>query len=372
MNVLVATDKFKGSLTAFEACNAIKEGILQFDPTADIQLLPLADGGEGSLEVIQSKLQFKKIHKPVSDPLFKPVDAWYGLNEKTAYIEMANASGLMLIEKKDQHAPSTTTLGTGELIADALQKGANKIYLFVGGSATNDAGIGMAHALGYRFLNNKKKVLNPVGASLNQIAFIEGKPIAAIRDTEFILVSDVKNPLYGKNGAAKVFAKQKGANELEINQLDSGLKHFNEVIKSKWDIDISHNKGAGAAGGLGAGAMIFLNAKTREGINSIMEIVQFDAALKDADYVISGEGKFDKQTLEGKVVKGVMDACMQYQKPMGVVCGVSELSEKEIKNLSIKAIKAIKNKTISLSDSINNAYELLIERSKTLMAQLLG
>ncbi len=370
MKVLVATDKFKGSLSAYEACQAIKEGILQFDSSVDVQLLPLADGGEGSLEVIQSKLQFIKIQIRVNGPLFSDVDAWYGLDGKTAYIEMANASGLLLLKKEVRHAPFTTTLGTGELILDALNKGAEKIYLFVGGSATNDAGIGMAHALGYRFLNDKKETLKPIGASLNQIEFITGKPIVAIRNTEFILVSDVKNPLYGKNGAAKVFARQKGANSMEIVELDKGLKHFNEIVINKWAKDIAHHEGAGAAGGLGAGAMIFLNAKTRAGINTIMEIVQFETALKDADYVISGEGKFDRQTLEGKVVKGVMDTCTQYKKPMGIVCGISELSEKEIENLPIKALQTIKNQKISLVDAQNNAYQHLIERSKILMSQL--
>ena len=367
MKVLVATDKFKGSLSAFEACQAIKEGILRFDPKADVQLLPLADGGEGSLEVIQSKLQFKKIQIRVSGPLFTPVDAWYGLDGKTAYIEMASASGLMLLKKEERHAPSTTTLGTGELILDALNKGTKKIYLFVGGSATNDAGIGMAHALGYRFLNSKKKVLKPIGTSLNQITFITGKPIMAIRDIEFILVSDVKNPLYGENGAAKVFAGQKGANSMEIVDLDKGLKHFNEIVINKWAKDISQDEGAGAAGGLGAGAMIFLNAKVKTGISTIMEILNFDSYVKGADYVISGEGKFDKQTLEGKVVKGVMDGCVQHKKPMGIVCGISELNKKEIIHLPIKALFSIKNDVISTEDAINNAYSHLAGISEKLI-----
>ena len=371
MKVLVATDKFKGTLSAHEACNAIKEGVLKFDKQAKVSLLPMADGGEGSLKVIEAKLNFERVQLSVHNPLFEVIDTWYGIDGYTAYIEMAHASGLMLLNPKDRHTPSTTTLGTGELIFDALKKGARKIYLFVGGSATNDAGIGMAQALGFRFLNKKKELLKPIGASLNEIEYIEGEAVSTIKDTEFILVTDVKNPLYGAQGAAKVFAKQKGASNIEINLLESGLKNFNRIVKDKWSKDVSVMNGAGAAGGLGAAAMIFLNAKVHTGINSIMETLNFDSYVKNADYVISGEGKFDRQTLDGKVIKGVMDVCQQYQKPMGIVCGVSELNEKEIENLPVKAIQAIKNKTTSMADSQKKAYQYLVERSKVLMSQLI-
>lgn len=367
MKILVATDKFKGSLSANKACNAVKEGILNFNKSADIKLLPLADGGEGSLEVLEQKLNFKRISVKVNNPLFEPVTTWYGLAKTTAYIEMAKASGLLLLSKKTRHAPSTTSLGTGELIIDALKKGARKIYLFVGGSATNDAGIGVAQALGFRFLNKKKEILSPIGKNLTEIEFIEGKSVSVLADIEFILVTDVKNPLFGKNGAAHVFAKQKGATKKEMNQLDAGLRNFNEIAKRKWGKDISKFEGSGAAGGLGAGAMLFLNAKKEAGIAAIMKILDFDSYIKESDFVISGEGKLDKQTLEGKVVKGVIDKCIEFNKPLGIVCGVSELNEKELKEYPIQAIEVIKSDKISSYQAMHNAYNFLVLRAENLI-----
>jgi len=367
MKVLVALDKFKGSLSAQEACNAVKAGILKFDPSADVKLLPLADGGEGSLDVIESKLNFKRVYVTVSGPKFEPIYTWYGIDNKTAYIEMANASGLLLLKKEDRHALSTTTLGTGQLIIDALNKGAKKIYLFVGGSATNDAGIGVAHALGFRFLNSRKELLIPVGASLNKIVSIDDGIIPEIAETEFILVTDVKNPLFGSHGAAKVFAKQKGANSNEINILDSGLRNFNEIVKSKWNKDISQVPGAGAAGGLGGGAMIFLNAKAKTGISTIMEILDFDSFIKEADLVISGEGKFDHQTLEGKVIKGVMNRCSHLKKPLGIVCGILDIEKKMIQKLPIHAVEPIFDDVISMDNAMKNAYSHLVDRSEKLI-----
>ena len=372
MKILVATDKFKGTLSAHEACSAVKEGILKANSSADVTLLPLADGGEGSLDVIEETLKFKKILVRVTGPFFEPVEAWYGLGDTTAYIEMAKASGLMLLDKHAPHAPSTTTLGTGQLIVDALERGVKKIYLFVGGSATNDAGIGMAHALGFRFFNDKKELLQPIGASLDQIAHIEETPIPNLADIDFILVTDVKNPLFGSNGAAHVFARQKGANTNEIKKLDLGLQSFNNVVENKWGLDVSQTAGAGAAGGLGAGAMIFLRAKVQPGIETIMHMLNFNHYVKDADFVVSGEGKFDKQTLGGKVIKGVMDSCSFFNTPLAIVCGVLELDKKTKQSLPIHGVWAIRDRAISLDDAINNAYSHLIESSRLLTIDLMN
>lgn len=371
MRILVATDKFKGSLTAMEACNAVKEGILKVMPSAQIDMLPLADGGDGTLETIESKLHFKRIYLEVTGPLFKKVEAWYGLQNDTAYIEMASASGLLLLKDEEQHAASATTLGTGEMIVDALERGARKIYLFVGGSATNDCGLGVAQALGYRFFDENNNELQPIGFSLKKIVSISGTVHAGIAYTEFILVTDVENPLYGPNGAAHVFARQKGANPEEIEMLDRGLKHFSEMIKQEWKFDVANIPGAGAAGGLGAGAMIFLNAKPQKGITTIMEILHFDELLQKADMLISGEGKFDKQTLEGKVVKGTMERAQEFHKPFGVVCGISELAPDEIKDLPIIAVEAIKNEETTFEEAMQNAYALLVARTEQLVKTML-
>lgn len=371
MKFLVATDKFKGSLTAMEACNAVKEGILKVIPLAQVDMLPLADGGDGTLETIESKLHFKRIYLEVMGPLFRKVKAWYGLQEDTAYIEMASASGLLLLKEEEQHAASTTTLGTGEMIIDALQRGARKVYLFVGGSATNDCGLGVAQALGYRFFDKNNNELKPIGSSLEKIVSIRGEVHPEVANTEFVLVTDVENPLYGTNGAAYVFARQKGANQEEIEMLDSGLKHFSELIKQEWKFDVANISGAGAAGGLGAGAMIFLKAKPQKGITTIMEILHFDQLLQEADMLISGEGKFDRQTLEGKVVKGTMERALQFNKPFGVVSGICELTSGEINDLPIVAVEAIKNDETTFEDAMQKAYALLVDRTEKLVEEML-
>ncbi len=361
MKVLVATDKFKGSLTALGACLAVKEGVLNYDSSAQVLILPLADGGEGSLEAIEPTLLFNREFITVNNPLFKPIEVFYGLRGDTAYIEMSKASGLLLLKKEQQNVCQTTTLGTGEMIVDALSKGAKKIFLFVGGSATNDAGIGMAQALGYSFLDKNNMPLKPVGESLNNIEFITGDLNSKAKDAEFIVVTDVKNTLYGKSGAAKIFAKQKGANDSEIEILDEGLRNFSAIVESQWNKSVANAEGAGAAGGLGAGAIIFLNATVKPGIETILDILHFKEILNAVDYVITGEGKFDAQTLEGKVIKGVMDICELKNKPLGIVCGVNEIDSDQLKKLPIRAYSSIMDGAISSKTAMSDAYSLLIK-----------
>ena len=370
MRVLIAADKFKGSLTANEACRAIAQGVQQFSPAAKTTLLPLADGGEGSLQVLASVLSFKKIELTVTGPLFKPVKAYYGLLGNTAYIEMAEASGLLLLDEKERHAPSTTTLGTGELIADALKRGATTVYLFIGGSATNDAGIGMAHALGYRFFNAENKTLPPTGASLSHIRKITGNLAIPTKNARFFVVTDVQNPLFGKNGAAKVYAAQKGANEKEVAQLDYGLQQFNRLASTIFGKDVSQEPGAGAAGGLGAGAMLFLDAKVKPGVETMMDILGFDKMAKSANMIITGEGKVDAQTLAGKVVKGVVDRVRSLNKPVGVVSGAMSLSSEQKKTLGTSNIYPILTDSVTLQEAMANAYDLLVQRTTELMEEM--
>lgn len=365
---LVASDKFKGSLTGEEACDAIKKGVLSVLPSAEVKTLPLADGGEGSLEAIETSIGFKRVSLMVSNPVFKPVKAFYGLKNNIAYIEMAKASGLLLLSKQEQNAHKTSTFGTGELIKDALKKGAKKIYLFVGGSATNDAGIGMAQALGFKFYDADNKLLKPIGSSLSKIAAIKGELIEEAKRAKFIVVTDVVNPFYGKNGAAHVFAAQKGASLNDIENLDIGLKNINTLSINIFNQDLSKTNGAGAAGGLAGGAILFLNATIKPGIDTIMELLQFDNFLKNADYVITGEGKLDTQTLEGKVINGVMNKCTLHKKPLGIVCGVNELAD----DLPVKACLAIMDVEISLNEAINNAYSLVQKLATQLVGKLIS
>ncbi|KAA3610363.1 MAG: glycerate kinase [Calditrichaeota bacterium] len=367
MNILISPDKFKGSLTASQVCDAVEKGILEKMPSALITKIPLADGGEGSLDALEKTLHFEKIDLKVNNPLFKPIDSFYGLSKDAAYIEMASASGLQLINESERNPLFTSSVGTGEMISDAIKRGAKKIYLFVGGSATNDAGIGIASALGYIFLDENKQKLAPTGSNLKKIKSINQRSAVSFEGIEVNVLTDVKNPLHGKNGAAHVFAAQKGASTSQIKELDSGLKNIAKVIQSTFGVNVSGLPGSGAAGGVGAGAVTFCNAKIQSGIESILDLLHFDKMLQAADWVITGEGLLDKQTLEGKVVKGVADRCEKAGKQVAIVCGDSKLSEADLVKLHTKYIKSIRTKNISKTIAMKNAAAFLTDRSQELI-----
>ena len=369
MKILIAPDKFKGSLTAVQVCEAIETGIRNYLPTSQIIKLPLADGGEGSLEVLENTLHFKRISLEVKGPLFRTIKTFYGLLNNIAYIEMASASGLQLLSEDERHVVSATSFGTGEMILDALKNGAKKIYLFIGGSASNDAGMGIAAALGYVFADEQNNILEPIGANLIKVKHIDATNSISFDDVEVIVLTDVNNPLLGKNGAAYTFAKQKGASETEIVQLDKGLENFSKIVKSTFGVDISNIAGSGAAGGVGAGTVVFCNAKIKSGIETILDLLHFDELLQQADFVITGEGLLDKQTLEGKVVKGVVDCCKSAKKPFGIICGDLTLTKTELKELQTLTIKTLKTNSISKEEAIQNAYSHLIKRSEELMRE---
>ena len=357
MKVLIVPDKFKGSLSANDVCDAIEKGIHNVDASILTTKIPLADGGEGSLAVLEDTLKFERIYLEVNDPLFRKIKIFYGLLKDTAYIEMASASGLQLLTKDEQNPMRTTSYGTGEIILDAINKGAKKIILFIGGSSTNDAGIGLAVALGYKFYDNQNNELEPIGKNLSRVKFIEKTGVIDLSNIQIEVLSDVNNTLYGKTGAAFIYAKQKGANKEDIDELDKGLKNIAEVIHSTFNIDISDLHGSGAAGGIGGGAVAFLNAKILSGTNAILEMLDVDSKIKQNDIIITGEGKFDQQTLEGKLIKGILDICNKYNKPIGIICGVSTITKEEINNTNV-VVKQIKTNLMSEKDSIENA-ELL-------------
>lgn len=358
MKILIAPDKFKGSLTAQEVCLAIERGIKKYDSTIETILHPLADGGEGTINILTNFLDLESIKVEVSNPMFNPIYSFYKLKNDTAYIEMAVASGLELLNPEERNCMNTTTLGTGELILDAIQKGVKKIFLFIGGSATNDAGIGMATALGYQFLDEEKKQIFPIGKNLSKIHSIDSSQLNFNPlEIEITAVCDVENVLFGKNGAAYVYAAQKGANKKEIEILDQGLQHFSKIITAHFQKNIAQTKGAGAAGGLGAGAMIFLNAKIQSGIQTVLELTHFEEKLNDVDLVITGEGKLDFQTLKGKVVKGVADLASKKSIAVNVICGACDISLDEIKQLGIEKIATILNNDMTSEQAILEAKE---------------
>jgi len=333
VRIVIAPDKFKGTLTAQEVCDSVEEALLNINSSNEITKIPLADGGEGTFEILVVHSQGRIKQTKVLDPLLRPIHASYGLSKdgKTAFIEMATASGLQLLKETERDPLYTSTAGTGQLILDAINEGVNEVILGIGGSATNDAGIGMAHALGFRFLNKSKETLKPVGQSLSEIDSIDVANVdTRLANVTVTVLCDVDNPLYGTKGAAHVYSRQKGATDIAVQELDRGLKHFADMVKSVYDVDLNF-AGAGAAGGMGAGARFFLNANFRKGIDYISELTGLEEKIKPADIVITGEGKVDEQTFSGKVVAHVLSLANQHKKPVFILCGQCTLSANELK-----------------------------------------
>jgi glycerate kinase len=357
MRVIIAPDKFKGSLSALEVCVAIEDGIKKFDSTIESIKHPLADGGEGTLDILQNYFELNTIEVPVKDPLFRSITATYLVSENTAYIEMSTASGLQLLKEEEKNCFYTTSFGTGQLILDAIEKGFKSIVLFIGGSATNDGGIGMAAALGYQFYDEANESIAPIGKSLLSINRIENnKLLFALNEINFSVVCDVKNPLYGPNGAAYVYGGQKGAASEEIEILDLGLQNFSKQVSKYLNKEVADLLGAGAAGGLGAGAVCFLNATIKSGIDFVMEQTGFDLLLKDqVDLIITGEGSVDKQTIEGKVIKGISERAIQNQIPFSIIAGIVKDSKLIQENLHPKSIASIMKLGVTTADAMTNA-----------------
>jgi len=366
MKILLAPDKFKGSLTAQEVCTSLAAGIKKSHPNATIISKPLADGGDGSLEVLDYYLDLKTISKIVQDPLGRPINTSYKLAKETAYIEMAAASGLVLLQVAERNCLITSSYGTGELIADAIAQGATKIYLFIGGSATNDGGIGIAAALGYQFYDGAGQILKPVGENLKNIAKIDNSQVRFDWNKISVrVICDVENPFYGKNGAAYVYAAQKGASPTDIVYLDKGLRSLaNQLVAHNYP-NIAQVAGAGAAGGVGGGAIAFLGAKLQSGIQTFMELTQLETAIKDCDIVITGEGKLDKQTEQGKVISGVCQLAKKYNKRVLAVCGAADFPIST--SLNLERVYTIINRATSLEDAMTNARIFLLEIGSELL-----
>jgi len=351
-------------MTAIQVCHAIEAGIHKYSPDIDITLHPLADGGDGMLDILVENMGLDVIEMEVLDPLFRPIRAAYGMSpdKKTAYVEMSKASGLVLLSEAERNCLETTTYGTGQLIGDALKRGAKRIVLGMGGSATNDAGTGVAVALGYRLLDAHGKELQPVGKNLSLISEIDDQAVMPeLANAEVVLASDVQNSFFGKEGAAWTFARQKGADDAAINFLDEGLQNFARVAEKKWNKDLQAIPGAGAAGGLGGGGIAFLNARLQSGIELLMEVTCLDDRISRADLVITGEGKLDEQTLSGKVIHGVVSSAKNYGKSVAALCGASELDPDRLKDFGVDYCGQIMKDGRSLQDAMQNGPEYLTQ-----------
>ena len=314
MKFIIAPDSFKGNLTAKQVAEAIQAGLQRIFPTADYDLVPMADGGEGTVQSLVDATAGQILTASVTGPLGQPVRASYGLlgDKQTAVIEMAAASGLQFVDDQTRNPLKTTTYGTGELIIKALDQGAKKIILGIGGSATNDGGAGMAQAIGVSLQNAQNQELAPGGGALSQLTKIDLTNVdPRIRHTEILIASDVTNPLVGPTGASAVFGPQKGATPAMVTTLDQNLRHYADLIKQKLGRDLANFPGAGAAGGLGAGLLAFTPAKLEKGIDIVVAYSQLKQRAQGADFVFTGEGGIDAQTQYGKTPFGVALATKQ-------------------------------------------------------------
>lgn len=348
-----------------QVCEIITGVLMDKNSTHQVVAIPLADGGEGTCEILTRISQGKLVSTTVLDPLMRPIHSKFGLssNGKTAFIEMALASGLQLLKPEERNCLVTSTFGTGQLIISAISHGAKEIIIGIGGSATNDAGMGMAQALGYRFFSKSRQELEGIGQNLIQIDRIDNSSVSQeVMNARYTILSDVLNPLYGTNGASFLFARQKGASQNDILALDKGLRSFAAVaMKSNFDLNFA---GAGAAGGLGAGSKFFLNAKIKSGINFILDFIQLEEKIKNADMIISGEGKIDKQTLSGKVVKGVADLAKKHDKKLVLIAGICELNENELSELGAAQVITLVDRNTSESEAMQNPVKVLGQKAK--------
>ena len=352
--IAIAVDSFKGSLSSREVAEAFEEGFRTYLPDCEILKISIADGGEGTVEALVDALHGKLVEVEVCNPLHHPIKAKYGIvgGGRTAIIEMAAASGLPLLKAEERNPLRTSTYGTGEIIADAIKRGCRKFMVGIGGSATNDAGTGVFRALGFRFLDSKGEELVGGGEILENISKIDDSAICnEIRDCEFIVACDVTNPLYGEQGAAYIFAPQKGADATMVEQLDRGLRNFAHIVEEFNGKQIGDMAGAGAAGGLGGGFVALLNAHLARGIDMVLDAIHFGSLIDGCDLVITGEGTIDHQTLMGKTPSGVLGVASAKNIPTIAIAGRVEWC-KELQASGFASIEAITPEGMSLEEAI--------------------
>jgi glycerate kinase len=371
VKIVVALDKFKGSLTASRACDIVRDALLSVRPELRIVTKPMADGGDGTDEVLLTTLGGEWIALPVMGPLpeMSCTARYVWLPEEaTAVIAMANASGLVLLKPEQRNPLATTTYGTGELIRAAIEHGAKRIWLAVGGSATIDGGVGAAMALGWRFLDAQEKQINFGGGELERITRIECPH--QLRTPAMEVLCDVDNPLCGEHGAARVFGPQKGATPAMVERLDAGLQRLGRLVKEQLGKDIVNVPGAGAAGGLAGGALAFMDARIAPGIETAIHASGMDAELADADWVVTGEGRFDEQSLRGKVVMGIAKLAAKHRVKVTVLAGSVEVPEEIYRREGIELALSTIKPGMDLSEALARAEELLASAARELAGRI--
>jgi glycerate 2-kinase len=370
MKIVIAPDSFKGSISAVEAAHAIEKGIKRYLPDAQTVLMPVADGGEGTMDSMVAATKGRKIECTVTGPLGNPVKATYGLlgDGKTCVIEMASASGLCLLPKDQLNPLLTTTYGTGELIKKALDDGHRHFILAIGGSATNDGGIGMLQALGMQLRDTLSEVVGYGGKELCKINTIDDTGWdKRIAESTFFIASDVQNPLVGIHGASHVFGPQKGATTEMVELLDQNMNHWADLVEAKQGIRLHDLPGAGAAGGIGGAFQAFFPATMKRGIDIVIECTGLREALQDADVVFTGEGQIDFQTASGKTPMGVAQEAQKLNIPAIVLAGSIGNGIDVLYQYGILSIHSIVNGPMTLQEAMERAAELLAQTAEQVM-----
>lgn len=360
--VVIAPDSFKESLSALEVAEAIERGFRQIFPQVQYVKLPMADGGEGTVDSMVAATGGEIVTVAVTGPLGQPVQAFYGLlgEGETAVIEMAAASGLHLAPKAQRDPRMTTSYGTGELILAALERGVKTIILGIGGSATNDGGAGMMQALGARLLDENRQALPPGGAALAQLSYIDLSGVdPRLQQGSITAACDVDNPLCGANGASAVFGPQKGATPEMVTQLDAALRHYGTLLEQATGREVINTPGAGAAGGMGAALLGMLNARLRPGIEIVIETLQLEEALRDADLVITGEGRLDSQSIHGKTPIGVARVAKRFGLPVIGIAGSLSKDYQVVHQHGIDAAFSVLDRVVSLEEALAEAADNL-------------
>jgi glycerate kinase len=375
MKIVIAPNALKGSVTSYEAAKAIEMGVLKVIPEAETVCVPVADGGDGLVEVVQDALLGKKYSVSVRDPLNSEITADYCYvgERRIGAVEMALASGLALLSDEQRDPTVTTTYGTGELINAVIERGAEHVYVGIGGSATTDGGVGMAAALGGRFLDVNGSEVNPIGGELINIAHIDIAPLVKkIGDVSFDAVCDVDNPLLGEHGAAHVYGPQKGATPDQVKELEAGLANLADIIESDLGVDVRHLAGAGAAGGLGAGLYAFLGAKLRPGIEVVFDMVELDKHLDGADLVLTAEGQIDFQTKFGKAPGGVAECAKKHNIPCLAIAGSIGERIDELHEIGMQAVFSLCPGPVSLETAMANGADYLTRAAEQIIRAFLA
>lgn len=369
MHLLLAPDKYKGSLDALGVVAAMRTGIELTGAAHRITALPLADGGDGFEVILRHHLGGDEVTCQVHDPLMRPIEAGYTLSAdgQTAVIELARASGLALLTEAERDPQQTTTFGTGELIADALQRGVRRLLIGIGGSATHDGGMGLAAALGVTLLDANGEVVPPVGRNLARVARYRLPDPLPWQGVSVEVACDVTNPLLGPEGAAAVYAPQKGADAAAVQALEAGLRQLDMVWQQQVGRSLVEVPGAGAAGGVGAGLMAWLDAQLGSGIELVMREAGFEAALAGADLVLTGEGRLDGQTLAGKVIQGVCERAAQWGVPVAALCGAIDLTPAQQRDLGLTHAQAITPGPMPLDQALAGAHHHLVQATFSLV-----